>query len=331
MTSRWTLIGAFALALLLGTYLKAAARSQALPSGISTQSRLPYADDGPPERGTFPVHWSDGTNCGTEPHVQVHAYNSDLFILRQTHCSDFEAPFLYLIFGDERALLIDTGSFGNPPVQMVVGQIVQSWLLATGTPSIELVVAHSHSHADHVQGDGQFVGMPNTTLVMPTGPAMRQFFGFSAWPNEIVSFDLGGRVLDVLPTPGHQGESITFYDRRTDILFAGDTVHPGHLFTYSANPAGWPAWVRSLELLEAWSRAYPVRWVLGSHVEMTSTPGVPFTYVAPSHPNERVLQLGPESFFDILRSIRAMGSTPTCVVRSDYVIHPVFDCGLNFP
>lgn len=44
------------------------------------------------------------------PLWQVHAYNNNTYILRQSGLTDYEKPFLYLLFGDERAYLFDTGS-----------------------------------------------------------------------------------------------------------------------------------------------------------------------------------------------------------------------------
>lgn len=44
------------------------------------------------------------------PLWQVHAYNDNTFILRQSGTTDYEKPFLYLLFGNERAYLFDTGS-----------------------------------------------------------------------------------------------------------------------------------------------------------------------------------------------------------------------------
>jgi hydroxyacylglutathione hydrolase len=41
---------------------------------------------------------------------QIHSYNDNTYILRQSGFTDFEKPFLYLLFGDNRAFLFDTGS-----------------------------------------------------------------------------------------------------------------------------------------------------------------------------------------------------------------------------
>src|SRR5690348_8541170 len=52
------------------------------------------------EPGAFPDQWiRGGPDCGDEPDLQVHRYSDGVFILRQSLCTSFEAPFLYLIFG----------------------------------------------------------------------------------------------------------------------------------------------------------------------------------------------------------------------------------------
>jgi Metallo-beta-lactamase superfamily len=45
----------------------------------------------------------------------------------------------------------------------------------------------------------------------------------------IAHVDLGGRVVDVIPTPGHNETHVAFYDKRTGILFSGDFLLPGRL------------------------------------------------------------------------------------------------------
>ena len=107
------------------------------------------------EDGSFPEHWIDGTDCDAERPVQIHAYNDDLFILRQSLCTDFEAPFIYLIFGEDRVLMQDTGA-GSIPIRAIVDDIISRWLDTHDRTTIELIVSHSHSHGDHVAGDSQF-------------------------------------------------------------------------------------------------------------------------------------------------------------------------------
>ena len=62
--------------------------------------------------GSMDVHWNEGSpECANSPQppLQVHQYNARTFILRENLCSTFEAPFMYLLFGQTRALLLDTG------------------------------------------------------------------------------------------------------------------------------------------------------------------------------------------------------------------------------
>jgi len=45
-----------------------------------------------------------------------------------------------------------------------------------------------------------------------------------------VKYDLGGRTLDILYTPGHEDSSICVYDPQTNILNTGDLLYPGRLY-----------------------------------------------------------------------------------------------------
>src|SRR4051794_23281680 len=86
--------------------------------------------------------YAGGATCAG-PQLQVRAYDRDFFILRQAACTNYEKPFLYLIFGKDRALLLDTGA-GR--IDLVTP--IDSLLRMHGTR--DLVVAHSHAHGDHV-------------------------------------------------------------------------------------------------------------------------------------------------------------------------------------
>src|SRR5580704_5713060 len=109
------------------------------------------------EIGALPSSWiTGGPNCLEVPDWQVQQYNSTFLILRESGCTHYEKPFLYLIFGKERALLVDTGA-GESDVAQFIKKLMRS--------SVALVVAHSHGHGDHVAGDNGFAGMPNVTMI----------------------------------------------------------------------------------------------------------------------------------------------------------------------
>ena len=67
--------------------------------------------------GSMGVRWSEGSaNCAKDPQppLQEHPYNTRTFILRENLCTTFEAPFMYLLIGSTKALLIDTGDIADP-------------------------------------------------------------------------------------------------------------------------------------------------------------------------------------------------------------------------
>ena len=259
----------------------------------------------------------------------MHAYNQDLYILRQSKCESFEAPFLYLIFGDQRALLLDTGAKPGVNVYATVNAVIQTWLQTSGMSSIPLIVAHTHGHGDHVQGDPSFVGKPGVQqIVGTTQQEIEQFWGFQNYPNDIVTFDLGNRVLDVMGTPGHHPVHITVYDRETHLMLTGDIVYPGHLFVFS--PLHWPDFVASLQRMLTFASQNPVEWVVGCHIETSPVPGQTYKWSEPAHPTEHVLQLGPRSLGKILRAAVEQGNDPECTIYDNFVIHPVYKCGITW-
>src|SRR6266436_6442367 len=128
------------------------------------------------EPGTLPSTWiTGGPNCLEVPDWQVHEYNATFYILRESGCTNYEKPFLYLIFGRERALLVDTGA-GASDAAHVTQSLIGKWAKRNQREAVPLVVAHSHGHGDHVAGDKGFDGMPGITLVTATVPALQKAF-----------------------------------------------------------------------------------------------------------------------------------------------------------
>jgi glyoxylase-like metal-dependent hydrolase (beta-lactamase superfamily II) len=267
------------------------------------------------EAGSFPTMWQDGTSC-PEDTVQVHRYSENTFILRQSLCTGFEGPFLYLLFGEDRVLLEDTG-YNGVNVASVVGEVIEGWLAEQGRDSIDLVVVNSHGHGDHVGGNNQFQGAANTTVVGFDVASISDFFGIENWREEIVEYDLGGRVLDVIPIPGHQSAHVAFFDRNEGLLFTGDTLYPGRLYIQD-----FPSYVSSIERMVAHVESQEVCWVFGTHIEMTDQPGVDFDFGADEHPNERELQLGLEHLVELRDAVAAMDQ-PVQEVHDDFIIFPL--------
>lgn len=279
------------------------------------------------------IHGAKDCSLSTDPPIQVHRFDADTFILRQSKCSEpgtpaspgpsFEAPFLYLLFGDSKCLLLDSGASRSPvvfPIAKVIDSLRASHAAELGKPAVPLVVAHSHSHGDHVEGDDQLRALSHTTVV-PLGVAgVKGFFGITHWPADAATFDLGGRVLDILPIPGHEASHIAVYDRHTGLLLSGDTLYPGLLVVND-----WAAYFRSAASLGAFGLANPISFVLGGHVEMTDRPGHWFGLGTLFQPNEHVLQMEAQHLTEWSKAVAALGQHPRTDRHDDFIIFPATD------
>lgn len=267
----------------------------------------------------FAERWIDGTN-GAEPITHVQALDKDTFVIRQSVATNFEAPFVYLLFGRDKALLVDSGATEGA-VPPAVDRVIAEWLAANGRTSIPLVVAHSHSHGDHIAGDAAFSARPDTVVVGHKPADVASFFGIGNWPQGIAKFDLGGRALSILPTPGHQAAAIMIYDPRLKILLSGDTLYPGRLYV----PVNFLADNRaSIDRLAAFAARHPIRAVLGAHIEMTQTPGRDYPHEAATHPDEHRLELPAAAIGELRTGLRAKLDVPDQPqVHDHFIITPV--------
>ncbi len=280
-----------------------------------------------PGEGTWPASWIHGTRPGQpdhDPPIQVHRHDADTIILRQSMAVHFEAPFLYLLFGERRALLLDTGATADPtrfPLRDTVDGLIASWLEEHGPRPYPLIVAHTHGHGDHVAADGQFADRPETTIVGHTVEDVVAGVGPADWPTGRSTLDLGGRVLEVTGIPGHQLASIAIFDPRTGFLFTGDTVYPGRLYVEDMT-----AFVDSLDRLVALTEERPVRFVMGCHIEMSTRPGHDHPLGVPFHPDEPPLQMTVEQLRAVRDAARSIADRPGVHAFDDVIIwngHPL--------
>ena len=271
----------------------------------------------PLEPGTFPATWyAGGPERDGRADFQVHAYNEDFYILRQAAFTNYEKPFLYLLFGNDKALLLDTGA-GNADVAGAVGTVIDGWLARHGRESIPLIAGHTHSDGDHVAGDDQFANRPNTTLVGLRPADVAAFYGLHDWPNKAGTYDLGGRVLDLLPIPGHEPASIAVYDRRTGVLLVGDLLLPGRLYVRDPDE-----FVRSVRRLVEFTKTKRITCILGCHIENKDVPFEDYVVGTVDQPNEHVLQLGREHLLELDAALGSMHGEVVRKVMRDFTIWP---------
>lgn len=276
----------------------------------------------PRPEGNLNVRWIHGSisaKHNTDPDIQVHAYNEHTYILRQNMAVHYEAPFMFLLFGNDRAILLDTGATRSAdffPLRQTVDQLIDQWLSQNPRASYPLIVAHTHLHRDHFEGDSQFVDRPNTQIVGHSLAATIEFYGFADWANEIVAFDLGGRVLQVMGTPGHEEAEVSIYDPYTQLLFTGDLLYPGRLYIRD-----WDAFKHSIERLIAFTHTHPVTHLLGCHVEMSIYPRLDYLIRSTYQPHERLLQMTVEQLYSVQEAIAQVNGKPGIHVFDDYIFY----------
>jgi glyoxylase-like metal-dependent hydrolase (beta-lactamase superfamily II) len=203
------------------------------------------------------------------PDWQAHEYNDDFYILRESGCIHYEKPFLYLILGEQKALLEDTGA-GEVQTAPFVMSLLQKWAEKKNRASPSLIVIHSHGHADHTAGDKQFQALTGVEFIATTPADVQKATGIATWPSSLGQIDLGSRILNVIPIPGHHAASIALYGRRTRNLLTGDSLYPGgRLYV---NEADVPAYAASAQRLADFVRRCPVAHVLGAHIGAAAFP-----------------------------------------------------------
>lgn len=284
------------------------------PSGTPTPAPLVCRAD----EELFEDPWIDGNggDCGTEPDIQVQRVDANTWVLRQSMCTSFEGPFLYLLFGADKVLLEDTGD-GGVDVRGTVQAVIAEWLAENSRASIELVVVNSHGHGDHIAGNASFGSQANTTVVGTSVAAVSAFFGIQDWPEEIVSYDLGGRVVDVIPIPGHHPSHIALYDHGTGWLLTGDTLYPGRLYV-----SDFDTYVTSVERMVTFTEDKDVCQVMGTHIEMTTTAGEDFAFGVDYHMNEHALPLSRTHLVELRDAAAAMQGNPQVEAHDDFIISP---------
>ena len=186
----------------------------------------------------------------------------------ETHC--------YLLCGQNKAALIDTG-LGVSNIKCVVNHLT----------TLPVTVFTTHVHWDHIGGhkhfdriavheaeinwiDGSFplpleavkAQLTKLPCAFPEDFDVDAYRLFQGTPQILLHdgdcFDLGGRTIRVLHTPGHSPGHCCFYELEKRYLYSGDLVYKGCLdaFYPSTDPLLFYQSVKRLMELEV-SRVFP--------------------------------------------------------------------------
>jgi hydroxyacylglutathione hydrolase len=279
------------------------------------------------QAGVLPTGWrTGGPNCVTVPDWQVKEYNEDFYILRESGCINPEKPFLYLIFGENKALLEDTGvamlmpdfTRGTViPTAPIIADLMAKWAARKKHAPVSLVVIHSHGHNDHTAGDQQLQALPNMEYIAPKPADIQKATGMATWPTDIGHIDLGGRIIDVIPFPGHQEASIALYDRLTGNLMTGDSLYPGLLTVEDIG-----VYTASAQRLTDFVSDHPVAHVLGTHIEQKDSPYLDFGRGTIYQVDEAPLELTRAHVFELNDAFLSLHGENKILATPDFTLVP---------
>ena len=219
-----------------------------------------------------------------QPWFTIDQINKDTYILSEYR--HWEETHSYLLIGTQKALLIDTGlGIGN--IQDEVRKLTHKPVTAVAT----------HIHWDHIGGhryfpdfyahgeelnwlNGEFPLTLDQIKEMvldrcdpPNDFDVDNYEFFQGTPTRVLkdndTIDLGGRVLQVLHTPGHSPGHMCFYEEARGWLFTGDLVYKDTLLAYypSTDPQ---AYLKSIERVAA----LPVKRVFPAHHSLDIQPEI---------------------------------------------------------
>ena len=171
----------------------------------------------------------------SDPWFEVYKVAPAVFAIYEPHQS--EEVISYLIVGDKRAALFDTG-MGISDLKKVTSELTR----------LPIVVLNSHTHNDHVGDNWRFdtiyamdtdftrenargsredaqaeVGPGQICGKLPKGFDPKTYstrsWKITAYTHDGDRIDLGGRSLEVIATPGHTPDAISLFERANGLLF----------------------------------------------------------------------------------------------------------------
>lgn len=191
----------------------------------------------------------------------------------------------YLLIGEEKAALIDTG-LGIDNIKRITDRLTD----------LPIIVITTHVHADHIGSHGEFEkiyvhedeadwlingikGLPieqirkdmarDITIAIPQTFNSATYKPFQGEPSGLLAegdvIELGNRCLLIYHTPGHSPGHICIFDSKRNYLFTGDLLYTGtpvYAFYPTTNP------VDLVNSLEKIGEIKGVAKIYGGHNEL---------------------------------------------------------------
>ncbi len=188
-------------------------------------------------------------------------FNKDTYIIEGRGCWN------YLLLGEKKALLIDSGVL-----------LFDLRAFVETLTDLPVMVVNTHGHGDHVTGNRFFDECYMHPRAVPTA---KKFFESSEklpaewmgdWKcephmvEEGYVFDLGGREVEVIEIPCHSAGDIALLDHKDHLLFPGDNLEVGQILLFygdgevGATVAGHHAIMKKLE-----ARQNEIEYILPGH------------------------------------------------------------------
>jgi len=184
---------------------------------------------------------------------------------------------VYLIKGDSKNVLIDTGVAATFPI--LERRLAELGLHVT---DVNLIIL-THEHVDHIGATAFFhrtavvaahrlaankLELQDEFVTLLKRDQASKPFWVDVWLEDGCTIDLGNYELQVIHTPGHTSGCICLYEPRAGLLFTGDTVFAGGTLSEIAVGGNVSDYVNSVRRLSN----LKVKQIYPGHGRVSSTP-----------------------------------------------------------